>query len=225
MSDNKLQIFLIGDSTVQTYGTDDAPQAGWGQYIHRYFTSHAHIQNHAIGGRSTKTFYEEGRLAPILDGLKQDDYVLIQLGHNDASKNKPERYTDPFTSYQDFLETYIQLIKEHNGRPVLITPVARLHYENGHFMNDFEDYCKAMKNVAETEQVPLIDLMSRSLQHYEAIGYDEAQTLFMVSVKGEDYTHFTEKGADVIARLVADEIKHHEQLALSSYVKSGVSLT
>jgi len=52
-----------------------------------------------------------------------------------------------------------------------------------------------MKQVAEEKNVKLIDLMTKSLNYYNSIGYNETYKLFMVSVNNTDYTHFTEKGA------------------------------
>lgn len=114
-------------------------------------------------GRSSKTFVEEGRLQAILDVIEPDDWLFVQMGHNDASKNKPERYTEPYTTYKQYLKQYIAGAREKGAHPLLITPVARFHYENGVFLNDFPDYCIAMKQTAEEENVQLIDLMEKSL--------------------------------------------------------------
>ncbi|XEC95818.1 rhamnogalacturonan acetylesterase [Paenibacillus tarimensis] len=201
-------IYLAGDSTVQTYKEEAAPQAGWGQFIPRYFSDKVTFINRAIGGRSSRTFVEEGRLERILDDIQPHDYLFVQMGHNDSSKNKPERYTDPYTDYKRYLKMYIEGARRRQAVPLLITPVARLHYsENGEFMNDFPEYCDAMKQVAAEEDTALIDLMDRSLQYYNAIGFDEARTFFMVSVNGTDHTHFTAKGADAVARIVSQAVK------------------
>ncbi|WEG13706.1 rhamnogalacturonan acetylesterase [Pullulanibacillus sp. KACC 23026] len=203
-------VCLASDSTCQTYSKEAAPQAGWGQFISQYFTDTISFFNHSIGGRSSKTFVEEGRLDAIVDEIKEGDYLLIQMGHNDSTLSKPERYTDPFTAYKKYLRMYVDGAREKQAIPILMTPVGRLHYENGEFINDFPDYCEAMKQVAEEEEVLLIDLMSLSLAYYESIGYGEAKTLFMVSFNGTDHTHFTEKGADAIACLVSQAVKRLE---------------
>jgi len=102
----------------------------------------------------------------------------------------------------------------------LITPVARLNYKNNAFVNDFPDYCTAMKQVAEEKNVKLIDLMTKSLNYYNSIGYNETYKLFMVSVNNTDYTHFTEKGAQQIARLVAQGVKE-ANLDIAKYLKTN----
>ena len=120
--------------------------------------------------------------------------MLIQMGHNDATANKPERYTDPSTTYKDYLKMYVEGARKCQAVPVFITPVARLHCEKDQFINDFPEYCQAMKDIAKEENVVLIDLMEKSLAAFETIGYKEAFTFFMASVNETDFTHFTKKG-------------------------------
>ncbi|WP_282942020.1 rhamnogalacturonan acetylesterase [Paenibacillus sp. RC67] len=214
---NNITIYLAGDSTVQTYSESSAPQAGWGQYIADYFNEDVRFINKAIGGRSSKSFVVEGRLTAILEEIQPNDYLFIQMGHNDATVSKPERYTEPYSEYKQYLKMYIDGARDRQAIPLLITPVGRLHYEEGQFLNDFQDYCTAMEQVAEEEHVPLLDLMTMSLKHFTTIGYESARELFMISHNGTDCTHFIDKGARVIAKLVADGIKEMN-MKLSSYV-------
>jgi lysophospholipase L1-like esterase len=102
---------------------------------------------------------------------------------------------------------YIEGARNNFAVPVLITPPARLHLKDEKFMNDFSEYCKAMKEVAKEENVTLIDLMERSLNLLGTLGYEKSRTLFMVSVNETDFTHFTKKGAYHLAGLVAEGIK------------------
>ncbi|MCZ8520928.1 MULTISPECIES: rhamnogalacturonan acetylesterase [Paenibacillus] len=217
-ADARFTIYLAGDSTVQTYTADRAPQAGWGQYIAGYFTGEVRFENRAIGGRSSKTFIEEGRLDSILEEIREGDWLFVQMGHNDATPSRPERYTEPFGSYKDYLRLYITGARDRRAVPLLVTPMGRLHTEDGTFVNDFADYCTAMKEVAEELEVPLVDLMTRSLAHYAALGYEEASRLFMVSENGTDLTHFTEAGAKRLAGLLAEGIRELA-IGISPYVR------
>ena len=210
-------IYLAGDSTVQTYARGST-QAGWGQFIADFFTEDVKFVNCAIGGRSSKTFVEEGRLDAILREMKAHDYLFVQMGHNDSTESKPERYTHPYTKYKQYLKKYVDGARRLKANPVLITPVARLHYENGRFMNDFPAYCEAMKQLVSEEGVPLIDLMTKSLEYYSSVGYDEVFKLFMVSENGDDFTHFTLKGARRIAKLVSQGVKELNR-ELANFVK------
>lgn len=202
-----LRVFLAGDSTVQTYAPAAAPQAGWGQFIGEFFGGEVHFVNRAIGGRSSKTFIEEGRLDAILDELAPGDHLFTQMGHNDSTLSRPERYTDPETTYRDYLRRYVLGARERGALPLLITPVGRLHVVDGAFLNDFPRYCEAMREVAAAEGAALLDLMARSLAHYAQVGPEGVRAYFMVSVNGTDHTHFTEAGARAVARLVAEGVR------------------
>jgi lysophospholipase L1-like esterase len=219
MSNKPISIFLAADSTVQNYDVNEKHQGGWGEFLQSYFNEEVQVCNHAIGGRSSKTFIEEGRLLGILKEIEPGDYLIIQMGHNDSTISKPERYTEPFKTYKQYLKMYIEGARNNQALPVLITPPARLHVEDGKFINDFPDYCAAMKEVAAEDRVTLIDLMERSLSLLETIGYEESLTLFMASVNETDFTHFTKKGADYMARLVAQGIKV-SNLHIAEKVKS-----
>lgn len=213
-----VRVFLAGDSTVQTYAPRSAPQAGWGQFIGGHFSPDVEFVNRAIGGRSSKTFVEEGRLDAILAEIAPGDYLFTQMGHNDSTASRPERHTDPATTYRDYLRLYVAGARRQGALPVLITPVGRLHFEGGVFLDDFPAYCAAMREVAAREDVPLIDLMARSLVHYASAGPEEARGYFMVSVNGTDHTHFTEQGANAVARLVAEGVRDLD-IGLSPYVR------
>ncbi|MGP4042027.1 rhamnogalacturonan acetylesterase [Gracilibacillus sp. D59] len=202
----KARFFLASDSTCQSYTDKDAPQAGWGQFLPEYLNGYSVI-NHAIGGRSSKTFIEEGRLKEIDLEITEGDYLLIQLGHNDSTKEKPERYTEPYKEYKEYLKQFIEVARSNKATPILITPVARLHYVAEEFLADFGDYCNAMKEVAEEEGCLIIDLMTLSIHHLIDIGIDEARTYYMVDVNGTDHTHFTEKGANQIAMIIAKQLQ------------------
>jgi lysophospholipase L1-like esterase len=216
--ENSPVVYLAGDSTVQNYNSSYYPQAGWGQMIYKYFTSDVSFVNKAIGGRSSKNFVLQGRLDEILNIIQPQDYLFIQFGHNDASINNADRYAAPFTTYKEYLVKYIDGARAKGAIPVLITPVARLNYKNNSFVNDFPDYCTAMKQVAQEKNCLIIDLMSKSLDYYKTIGYDQTYKLYMVSSNGTDYTHFTEEGASQIARIVATEVKQLN-IGISKYVK------
>ena len=90
-------------STIST----EYPQAGWGQFLADYLTDEVTIQNHAVGGRSSKSFITEGRLDKIIDEITATDYLFIQMGHNDSTRDRPERCTEPYEDYKIYLQQYI----------------------------------------------------------------------------------------------------------------------
>lgn len=203
-----MNIFLAGDSTMQTYNESHKPQAGWGQFIQEYFDESVYtFHNHAIGGRSSKSFIVEGRLDHIINEIQKDDLLIVQMGHNDSTKQRPERYTEPFTSYKEYMEQYIDKARDVGAIPILITPVGRLHLVDEQYINDFPEYCEVLKLIAEEKNVELIDLNTISLHAFQEQTKEEVQSYFMISVNGTDCTHFTEKGAKKIAEIVSKELK------------------
>ncbi|MEU5157058.1 cellulose binding domain-containing protein [Glycomyces sp. NPDC021274] len=214
--DDGITVYLASDSTVQTYDPYWAPQAGWGQAIDRYFDENVQIANHAIGGRSSRSFIEQGRLDAILDEIQPGDYLFVQFGHNDATASVPERYTSP-DDYKMYLrDHYIAGAIEKGAVPVLVTPVSRRSFnaETGQFNVSFGDYVNKVHELHEETGVAVVDLSASSRAYLNEIGPEEAKSVFLHVPAGvypnrpngtADDTHFQEYGAIQMARLVAEE--------------------
>src|SRR5690242_15060062 len=107
-ADAPRRIFIAGDSTAAEYGPERAPQAGWGQMLQSWFDpAQWEVRNHAKGGRSARSFIEEGRLEAIERDLRGGDILLIQFGHNDAKREDATRYDDPAQAYPQYLSRYL----------------------------------------------------------------------------------------------------------------------
>lgn len=223
----KLNIYLVGDSTMQTYREDETPMRGWGQYFHRFFTDDVQVHNKAIGGRSSRSFMEEGRWQAIVDQLKPGDWVFIQFGHNDGS-SKPERYTAP-EDYRKYLMRYVKESRAKKANPVLLTSISMRRFdENGHVVNGLGEYPAITREVAEELQVPLIDLNKKTAQHIGLLGEEAAKALYMWLEPGDhpkypdglqDNTHLREPGALEVAQMAAAEIRRQKIKPLKKYLK------
>ncbi|KRG44547.1 rhamnogalacturonan acetylesterase [Stenotrophomonas pictorum JCM 9942] len=199
------RVFIAADSTAATYGPERAPQAGWGQMLQSWLDpGQWQVRNHAIGGRSTRSFLNEGRLQAIEKELRPGDVLLIQFGHNDAKFEDPTRYTDPDTDYPALLSRYVATARAKGATPVLITPVARLLYDFGALLDTHGLYTRSMQRLAREQNVPLIDLNASSMAWIRALGEQGAQPYFMfVPEQGKaDGTHFSAAGATAVACLV-----------------------
>jgi lysophospholipase L1-like esterase len=226
--DDRSTIFIASDSTVQSYKSYAYPQMGWGQVIENYLTDDVLIDNHAIGGRSTKSYLEEGSLDTVMSRVKEGDYLLIQFGHNDASSVE-SRHTEPYDDFKTNLYEFIDTAREKGVTPVLITPVGRRSYDDeGKFKNDFSDYCIAMKQVSEEKDVQIIDLMTKSIEYYNSVGVEETKDIFLWLDEGEyvnfpngisDNTHFQEYGANEIAKIVVNSFVEDEITGLEDLKK------
>ena len=154
------KIYLLGDSTCQTNGEDTYPQTGWGQILQDYVTNEYKVINLAKNGRSTKSFIDEGLFDPCKKKLKKGDIVIIQFGHNDE-KEDVERHTDPFTSYQDNLNYFIDVALKKGATPILISSIYRRQFIKEHKLvkNTHGLYPKAMKQVAQKRKVSSISVI------------------------------------------------------------------
>ncbi|KRG46852.1 rhamnogalacturonan acetylesterase [Stenotrophomonas panacihumi] len=204
-ADTPRRIFIAGDSTAAEYGPERAPQAGWGQMLQGWFDpAQWEVRNHAKGGRSARSFIEEGRLEAIDRELRRGDVLLIQFGHNDAKREDATRYDDPALAYPQYLSRYVDVAQTHGATPILITPVARLIYDFGSLLDTHGLYTQSVKQLAAQRQVALIDLNASSSDWIRALGEQAAKPYFLfVPAQGKaDGTHFSTAGATAVACLV-----------------------
>lgn len=208
------KIFWAADSTVQNNDVTTYPQTGIGQVFPMYVKEGMFVLNHAKNGRSTKSFIDEGRLEAIDREIGEGDFLFIQFGHNDEKIEDPTRYTEPFSTYIDNLETYIKVARKHGANPVLITPIERrLFDENDELMESMHtDYVEAMKQTAEKNNVPLVNLFTMSRAALEQAGEKESRKWHMFFDAGlyenypegkQDNTHLRYEGALLYAGLIA----------------------
>ena len=212
-----ITIFLAGDSTMAAKLPENRPETGWGEMLGQHFKEgKVRIENRAMNGRSTKTFIGEGRWQAVVDDLKKGDYVFIQFGHNDSSKEKGERYTPP-EDYRKNLVRFVEEVRAKDGHAVLLTPVMRRRFDkDGKFYDTHGEYPDIVREVALEQQVPLIDLHRKSELVIVGYGADNSRKLFLQLKPGEnpnypngveDNTHFSPYGADAMAKLVASAIR------------------
>lgn len=230
-----VKIYLIGDSTMADYSNNydpgkdymktRYPVTGWGQVFQEKMsrdrlkpleglvkTDSVVVDNRARGGRSTRTFFEEGRWSSVHQDLQKGDLVLMQFGHNDAAENKPERYVT-VEGYKEYLRLFVNQTREKGAIPVILTPVNRNYpWEDGKLQNVHGEYYSAAVEVAEQLNVYLIDLTRRSMEHFTKKGKDYVtENYFMNFGPGlyeaypegsSDNTHFQPEGAKAVAQLV-----------------------
>ena len=238
-----VKVYLIGDSTMADYSGDydpgkdymktRYPLMGWGQVFQDFMASDSlpkingliksdsvFVDNRARGGRSTRTFFQEGRWRSVYENLEKGDFVLMQFGHNDASESKTERYVN-IEGYKEFLRLYVYQTRQKGAHPIILTPVARNYpWEDGELKNVHGEYYQAAMDVAEELDVMLIDLNKRSMDHFSRKGKEYvSKNYFMHLPVGkyeaypegqEDNTHFQPAGAKAVAQLVFDAMKELE---------------
>ena len=196
----KIRSVLVGDSTV-------ASKSGWGDAFAKLLGPKAECLNEAAGGRSSKSFRSEGRWEKALE--EKPAWVLIQFGHNDMPGKGPARETDPKTTFPENLARYVDEARAIGARPVLVTSLTRRNFVDDRLVRDLDDYAEATRRVAAEKKVPLIDLNARSIAQAEKLGPAGLAEMEPVGGKSgrRDHTHLNKRGAEIIAAIVAEEVR------------------
>jgi len=224
----QITIHTIGDSTMANKPhPDENPERGWVQMLSPFFNQQVTLVNHAVNGRSTKSFRELGHWQPVVEALKPGDYLIIQFGHNDAKETDPTRYTNPQTSYRKNLIRYVEEARSKGAIPLLCSSIARRKFnEQGVLLDSHGTYTLVARMVAKEMQVPFTDLHYLTEQLELAYGVEASKKLHLHYAAGEhpyfpdgitDNTHLSALGATEIARLFVEELKRMEH-ELSRYV-------
>lgn len=231
-----VKVYMAGDSTVADYSlekdfqTKRYPVTGWGQVFQQFLSESnvkqlkhiikadsALVDDRAKGGRSTRTFFEEGRWAEIYGALQKNDVVMIQFGHNDGAVNKHARYVT-IQGYKEYLRLFVKQSREKGAIPILLTPVARNYpWKDGKLSNVHGDYPQVVKEVAKELNVSLIDLNQLSMDAFATKGQEYVSSHYFMNLPAgkyvaypegqKDNTHFQPEGATEVARLVFEAMK------------------
>jgi lysophospholipase L1-like esterase len=170
-------LWIAGDSTVKS----NSPMRGWGQDLGTYFDPQKiNVVNRAIGGRSSRTFFTEGRWKEIEDALKPGDFVIIQFGHNDVGPldergkfrgsvkgigdetekvTKPDGSTEEVHSYGWYLKTMARGARAKQAKVILCSPVPHKKFDReGKFVQDWAGWREWVAACAAAEQAAFLDL-------------------------------------------------------------------
>ncbi|MFH8411617.1 rhamnogalacturonan acetylesterase [Streptomyces collinus] len=201
-------LYIAGDSTAAQKYADAAPETGWGMAVPFFLHgSRLAVSNHAVNGRSSKSFVDEGRLKGILSVIRPGDFLLVQFAHNDEKAEDPTRYTEPWSTYQEYLRMYLGGARARGARPVLATSVERRRFDAaGKALPTHGEYPAAMRALAAEERVALLDIQALSLALWQRLGGEETKKYFNWTATEQDNTHFNPPGAIEVARLVAREL-------------------
>ena len=152
-STKQTTIFVIGDSTAaEKKNFKDSPERGWGMVLQGCFDDKILVDNHAVNGRSSKSFIDEGRWQKVLDRIRPGDYVFIQFGHNDE-KPQPERHTDPGSTFDANLRRYVLETRAKGGIPVLFNAVARRCWYVNKEKNDDDEKLRKTVYAADNDKI------------------------------------------------------------------------
>ncbi len=226
-------LYLIGDSTVKnnTPGTQ-----GWGDQLAKLFDpATIAVANHAIGGRSSRTFLTEERWNAVLKELKPGDFVIMQFGHNDGGGlneprgrasikgigeetqtivRKSDGKEETVHSYGWYLRNYITSAKAHGAIPIVVSPVPRNMWNDGKISRDSNGYSLWARQVAEQTGAGFIPLHDLVADEYDKLGTEATKPLF----NGDDHTHTAPAGAELTSRILAKAIRGLRGISLGEHL-------
>ncbi len=220
--DHRTRCILIGDSTVKNgKGKGDGGLWGWGSYLANYFdTTKIAVENHALGGTSSRTFQTNGLWEKALERVRKGDYVLMQFGHNDSSPlddtarargtikgvgpeskdiyNPIKKIPETVHSYGWYLNKFVEDIKAKGAIPIICSPIPRNDWKEGKVNRANMGYGLWAKQVAENAGVYFIELNGMIADDYDAAGETQVKNYFTE----KDHTHTNEAGAKLNATIV-----------------------
>ena len=228
----KPTLYLIGDSTMADKKDPDVnPEHGWGQMLPELMTSDIKVENHAVNGRSSRSFIDEGRWKTVKDKLRKGDYVFIQFGHNDEKIKDSTRFTNPYTQYWHNLEKFVRETREKGATPILLSSIVRRNFnEHGVLVDTHGNYPLVARLVAEKMDVPFVDMGWLTERLEMQYGPEGSKKLHLHLEPGDDPyepkgrhddTHLSEMGATLEASLALKEVAQ-QGLELKKYIKPEV---
>jgi lysophospholipase L1-like esterase len=229
-------LFLVGDSTVKSGGTNGA--YGWGERLAPFFdTRRINVVNQAIGGRSSRTYFTEGRWDKVVAQLKAGDFVVIQFGHNDggrigdpANKNRasvrgigadtaedtrPDGSKETVHAFGWYMAKYVADARAKGATVIICSPVP--HRDRWQQGRDFAEFADWDAQVARAGGAQFIDLTMLISDAYRATGAAAVDAMF-----ADARTHTNDTGARFNAERVAAGLKGLPGNPLGPYFNKAV---
>ena len=239
--DSKLPtLWIVGDSTLNS----NAPLRGWGQELAQFFDlTKINVVNRAIGGRSSRTFQNEGRWEKVLAEMRKGDFVLIQFGHNDvgkyddpAAKERPSLHGEgeetvevtKLNGTKETLHTFGWYMRKYGNdarakgaTAIFCSMVPHKDWQNGKIVRkESETFVRWTANAAKATGAAFIDLNEIVALEFERLGVEKVAPLF-----GDARTHSTPAGARLNAELVIAGIRSLKNPNLKKFLsESGRSI-
>jgi len=236
----KPTLYIIGDSTVKN-GKDkgDGSLWGWGHYIGYYFNpAEINVENHALGGTSSRTFQSKGLWDSVLVKLKKGDYVMMQFGHNDSGPlddtarargtikgvgEESKEIYNPILKKQEVVHTYgwymRKFVKEAQAKgatAIVCSPIPRNQWKDGKVIRSVNSYGQWAQEVAKQTGAFFIDLNTLTSEKYDQLGEEKVKGFFP-----GDHTHTNEPGAKLNAASVVEGLKELKNCSLNKYLLAG----
>ncbi len=188
-------IFMIGDSTMANKDINKGPERGWGMALQGFFTEDITVDNHALNGRSSRSFILEGHWQKVYDAMKPGDYLIIQFGHNDEKGViGDKRHTDPGLTLDDNYRMFARAAQEKGATPIIMNAVVR---RNFYKQPDLTVDDESLRNVAYKEEKVNSDTLIDTHGNYIVTPKNVALQLRVPYVDANKITHDLEQSMGI----------------------------
>lgn len=208
-SNKQFTIFMIGDSTMANKDIKKGPERGWGMVLQGFFTENVIVDNHALNGRSSRSFILEGHWKKVYDAMKPGDYLVIQFGHNDEKGHIGDRrHTDAGLTLDDNYRMFARAAQEKGATPIIMNAVVRRNFykkpdlgvddeslrdvaygeepiNSDTLVDTHGNYILTPKNVALMMRVPYVDANKITHDIEQSMGIEGSRKLHMWLKPGE----------------------------------------
>jgi lysophospholipase L1-like esterase len=225
-------LFIVGDSIIHpSPGPGENGPRGWGDAIIPFFDpSKIHVYVEGKGGRSSRSYIEEGIWAKVLDQVQSGDFVIIHFGHNDAknSTNYPDRISAPgndddtheiispvtqqeelIHSYGWYLRQYVKDTLAKGATPIICSPMPRNQWINAKIKRGFDGYAQWAADAAAESGALFIDLNTIAANNYDFLGQEKGSQYFV------DYQHTNKSGATLNAYSAVEALRQLKNCPLT----------
>lgn len=236
--EKKPTLFFIGDSTVKNgRGDGGGNMWGWGDLMKPLFdTAKINIENHALGGTSSRTFLTRGLWDKVLAKIQKGDCLIMQFGHNDSGPlddtsrargtikgvgDSAKEIYNPILKMQEVVHTYgwylskfVNDAKAKGATVFICSPIPRNDWKDGKLIRyNGKGYGLWAQQAAEATGAFFIDLNTLTADDYDAMGPEKVKPFFP-----NEHTHTSKEGAALNAVNVVKGIKQIEKCKLKKYL-------
>lgn len=211
-----------------------------GNHIGKYLSVTA--VNKAIGGRSARSYWNEGRFQEVANVVNSGDVVVIEFGHNDGGspeKNDNKRSDCPGSgtevcisdvtgekvyTFVFYVSQAAKLFIAKGAKVILSSQTPNNQWETGTWVGSasrFVGYQKTATKALNSASVTFVDNFQAVSNTYRKLGSTAVNAFYP-----KDHTHTSPAAADTVAKAFAQAI--YQELngttSLKPYIKTPVNI-
>ncbi len=225
------RVFLIGDSTTEMWGPGWYPCVGWGAVFQYFFDKDkVVVDDRAVGGTTTKSFYNE-HWSKVIPDINKGDYLFISFGANDS--NTFATYCTTPDEFIDYIGIFCRAAREKGATPVLLSTVNQNSWLTDDILNNsYGRHPQAMREAAEKYDTPFFDLYTFGFNLSEEVGREYNTFYRHNNYRAGEYenypegkddnVHLQETGATDFSRYIVEEIEKSNDERLRLLAESTV---